>query len=179
MFTILDDSNPILHQKCIEVALPISEEDKKIALAMVEHLKLSQDDDFALKNKIRSGVGLAAPQIGINKRMFAIYLEDDDGLHQYALINPKMKSSSIQKCHLNGGEGCLSVNKPHKGLVQRYYRVKFTGFDALQDKNIVIEAQGYLAIALQHEYDHLDGILFYERFNPINSFAVDKDSIVI
>lgn len=180
MLNIYDDSNPILHQVCDEIALPISNEEKAIGFEMLEYLRLSQDDDYAKKNNIRSGVGLAAPQIGLNKRMFAIYLEDENSArHEYILVNPKLKSCSIQKCYLDGGEGCLSVNKSHKGLVERYYRVKFTGFDLIANKDIVINAEGYLAIALQHEYDHLNGILFYERFNPMNPNAVDKKSICI
>ena len=77
MFQIVDDTHASLRQKSVEVN-PIDEETKKIVLEMVDYLKKSQDEEYASKHNIRAGVGLAAPQIGINKRMFAIYLNDGE-----------------------------------------------------------------------------------------------------
>ena len=73
MFKIVKDNEKSIREKCKPVELPLSKEDKELALSMVEYLIKSQDEEYANKHNIRAGVGLAAPQIGINKRMFAIY----------------------------------------------------------------------------------------------------------
>ena len=96
MFQIVDDTHASLRQKSVEVN-PIDEETKKIVLEMVDYLKKSQDEEYASKHNIRAGVGLAAPQIGINKRMFAIYLNDGEKVHEYGLINPKILRTSVKK----------------------------------------------------------------------------------
>ena len=67
---IVKDSNPIMRQKSAPVPLPLSIEDKKTLDDMLEYLKLSQDEDYAAKHNIRTGVGIAAIQIGLLKRMF-------------------------------------------------------------------------------------------------------------
>ncbi len=118
---------------------------------------------------MRAGVGLAAIQIGLLKRMFCVYLDQGDGdVFQVQLVNPKIIETSLKKCALSGGEGCLSVDKDRHGLVHRYYKVKITGFDALSNQDVVITARGYLAVILQHEYDHLDGIFYYDRIDKKN-----------
>ena len=178
MFQIVDDTHASLRQKSVEVN-PIDEETKKIVLEMVDYLKKSQDEEYASKHNIRAGVGLAAPQIGINKRMFAIYLNDGDKVHEYGLINPKILRTSVKKCYLAGGEGCLSVNKEHQGLIMRYNKVVMEAYDVVTDSMITLQAYGYLAIALQHEYDHLEGILFYDRINKKDPFKVEFGAIEI
>lgn len=160
---IVKDNNPKLRQKSVEVSLPLSQEDYDTLYAMRDYLIKSQDEEYAEKHNIRAGVGLAAPQIGINKRMFAIYYQSEDKLIEYLLVNPKIVESSIRTCALEGGEGCLSVDGEHNGLVHRYYKIVMKAFDALQNKDIEIKATGYDAVVLQHEYDHLSGILFYDR----------------
>ena len=79
LFKIYTYKDEVLHQKATEVSLPISEEERNRLLDRVEYLKKSQDDDFANEHGIRSGVGIAAPQIGVSKRRFAIYFEDSNG----------------------------------------------------------------------------------------------------
>ena len=106
-------------------------EDKELLIEMVEYLKTSQNDELAEKYNIRPGVGLAANQIGIKKRMIAIYFEEEDKIHQYALVNPKIVSYSVKQCCLDNGEGCLSVPKDEEGYVYRYYKVTVKGYDAL------------------------------------------------
>jgi len=120
---------------------------------------------------MREGVGLAAPQIGANKRMLVIYYplnEERTEVVQYELVNPRIVVSSIKKCYLTGGEGCLSVDEPHPGRVYRDFRIQVKAYDALPGKNVLIKAEGYDAIVLQHEIDHLDGILFYDHIDPKN-----------
>lgn len=165
MFKIVKDNAKSIREKCLPVDTPISQEDKDLVLSMVEYLIKSQDDEYAEKHHIRSGVGLAAPQIGINKRMFAVYYVVEDEIVQYALINPKIIQNSVRKVAIANGEGCLSVDNDHQGYVYRYDKIVIKAFDAIQDKEITITARGYDAIVLQHEYDHLDGILYYDRIN--------------
>ena len=167
---IVKDSNPIMRKRSLPVDLPLSKEDKETLDQMLEYLKKSQDEEYAKKHNIRAGVGLAAIQIGLLKRMFVIYYEKEDQVIQYQLVNPQIIESSIKKCALEEGEGCLSVDKPHEGYVHRYYKIKLKAFDALQDKEIVITASGFDAIVLQHEYDHLNGILFYDHIDNANPF---------
>jgi peptide deformylase len=179
MLKIYDDKQKILRTVCNEVSFPYSEEDKKTLKDMVEYLKKSQDEEYAKAHQIRSGIGLAAPQIGLDKRMFAICLDDNGEHREYGLINPKILRTSVKRSYLAGGEGCLSVNEEHQGLVMRYYKVVMQAYDALQDKDITITAYGYLAIALQHEYDHLDGVLFYDRINKRDPFHKDLGAVEV
>ena len=165
-FKIVKDNNPIMRQKSLQVELPLSKEDKDTLDAMLDYLKKSQDDEYAKKHNIRAGVGIAAIQIGILKRMFAIYYQREDEVIQYQLVNPKIIEYSFRKCALKEGEGCLSVDGEHPGYAHRYYKIKMEAYDALTDQDIIITARGFDAIVLQHEYDHLDGKFFYDRIDP-------------
>ena len=167
---IVKDSNPIMRKRSLPVGLPLSQEDKDTLDMMLDYLKKSQDDDYAKKHNIRAGVGLAAIQIGLLKRMFVIYYERENEVIQYQLVNPVILETSIRKCALEEGEGCLSVDNPHEGLVHRYYKIKMKAYDALQNKEIVITAAGFDAIVLQHEFDHLNGIMFYDHIDANNPF---------
>ena len=102
-----------------------------------------------------NGVGLAAPQVGILKRMVVI---DVDGEHPYILINPEILETSGEQ---TGYEGCLSV--PVKsGVVTRpnYAKVRATGLDG---KEFILEGEELLARAICHECDHLDGIIYVDK----------------
>jgi peptide deformylase len=165
---IIKDSNPIMRKKSVEVPLPLSEEDRNTLNMMSEYLKNSQDDEWAEKHNVRPGIGLAAIQIGLLKRMFVIYLPYGDRLIEYQLVNPKIIETSVKRAALENGEGCLSVDKNHHGLVHRYYKIKIKAFNALTNKEEIIVESGYPAIALQHEYDHLEGMFFYDRINKFN-----------
>ena len=165
-FKIVKDNNPIMRQKSLPVELPLSKEDKETLDAMLDYLKKSQDDEYAKKHNLRAGVGIAAIQIGILKRMFVIYYEREDEVIQYQLVNPKIIEYSFRKCALKDGEGCLSVDGEHPGYAHRYYKIKMEAYDALTDQEIIITARGFDAIVLQHEYDHLDGKFFYDRIDP-------------
>jgi len=163
---IIKDSNPIMRQKSLPVNLPLSKEDKEMLDSMLTYLKNSQDEEFQKRYNVRAGVGLAAIQIGLLKRMFVIYYQrSEKEVVQYQLVNPKIVEESVRKVALEGGEGCLSVEKAHEGLVHRAYKIKMQAFDALTNKEIEIVARGFDAVVLQHEYDHLDGRFFYDRIN--------------
>ena len=165
---IIKDTNPIMRKRSLPVEMPLSSKDKELLDDMLEYLKLSQDDEYAEKHHIQSGVGMAAIQVGVLKRMFVIYYEKENGLVQYQLVNPQIIETSVKKCALENGEGCLSVPEHHQGLVHRYYKIKMRAFDALTNEDIIISASGYDAVVLQHEYDHLDGKFYYDRINPLN-----------
>lgn len=180
LFKIVKDTQSSLREKCKEVEVPLNKKDKQLILDMLEYLKLSQNQDYAEKHKIREGVGLAAPQININKRMLVIYFIDNEGNeNKYALVNPVIIANSIRKSYLEGGEGCLSVDDEHKGYVYRDYKITIKAFDAIQDKDVEFIARGYNAIVLQHEIDHLNGILFYDRIDKNNPFKKIDGSYVI
>lgn len=178
MFKIYTDKNKILRTKCKEIE-NITEDDKKIVKDMIEFLKLSQDDEYAEKNNVQPGVGLAAPQIGIDRRFFAIYLVDGDKTYEFGLINPIIERTSVKKAYLPTGEGCLSVPKNHEGLVMRYNKIVITGFEVLSNKEQTYTFYGYPAVAVQHEMDHLDGILYYDRIDRKNPFKVAENAMPI
>ena len=163
---IVKDSNPIMRKKSLPVELPLSKEDKDTLDAMLDYLKKSQDEEYAKKHNYRPGVGMAAIQIGLLKRMFVIYYETQNGPVEYQLVNPVMLETSIKQCALESGEGCLSVDKEHLGLVHRYYKIKMKAYEAIRGEEITITAFGYDAIVLQHEYDHLNGVFFFFYINP-------------
>ncbi|AMP20524.1 peptide deformylase [endosymbiont 'TC1' of Trimyema compressum] len=115
-----------------------------------------------MKDTMRAhyGVGLAAPQIGISKRVIIV----DDGNGLIEVINPE-----IVKCdgEAVGEEGCLSV-PDRMGQVKRFTSVTVRGFD-INGNSITIEAEDLLARILQHEIDHLNGILFIEKATDIEA----------
>ena len=129
---------------------------------------------------MRPAVGIAAIQLGIPKKMLAVVVPDEEGNSQeFALANARIVSESVQLSYLKNGEGCLSVEKEHQGLVPRHARITVKAYDLLQNKEITIKASDYLAIVLQHEIDHFSGTLFYDRINQNDPWHAEKDSIII
>ena len=179
LFKIYTDQDPILREKCIDISLPLTDEKRQLILDMIEYLKLSQDDEFAKEHNIRSGVGLAAPQIGYKERFFAIYFDDGDKHYEYGLVNPKIVSTSFKKGFLANGEGCLSVPKDRAGYVYRYYKITIKAFDVVSNSEVTLKLAGYPAMVFQHEYDHLDGILYYDRINKKDPNYVDPNAVMI
>lgn len=182
MKDILKEGNPILREKCEEIALPLSKDEEKAIQDMIEYLRNSQDEELSKKYGIRPGVGLAAPQIGINKKMLVILSYDEEGkLHFYPMINPKLISYSEEKTYLEGGEGCLSVDRNVKGLVHRAKRVTVETYLYTENKllHVRLRLKGYIAVIFQHEYDHLNGILFVDRINKNNPFEIVANSTPI
>ena len=168
-YKIFKDSNPIMRKRSLPVNMPLSKEDKETLDFMLDYLIKSQDEEYAKKHNIRSGVGIAAIQLGLLKRMFCIYYKVDEQEEiKYQLVNPKIIETSVKKCALENGEGCLSVDKDHPGLVHRHYKIKLEAFDALRNEDVIITASGYDAIVLQHEYDHLEGVFYYDRIDAKN-----------
>lgn len=172
MDTIILDPNPILRANTERVALPLSNEDKETLEKMMQYVRDSQDDQLAKKYNLQPAVGIAAPQIGVLKKMTAIRIlteidDDEFSVEEYALVNPKIIAHSEAKVALSIGEGCLSIREIHEGLVPRYQRVRIKAYDMLQDKEVTLQFTNYQAIVIQHEIDHLNGVLFYDHIDPV------------
>ena len=168
MEDIILDGHPLLRTVVEEVPLPLSEADKLVMKEMAEFLTHSQDKKTAKKYGLREGVGLAAPQIGLNKRLIAVRAEDSNGqLHAYVLANPKVLGHSEEKTYLPNGEGCLSMEKEVPGIVPRYRRLRVQGVD-LNGELVEVKAKDFIAIVFQHELDHLNGKMFYDHIDPEN-----------
>lgn len=172
---ILDEKDKRLRKKSEEVTFPLSKDDKKLIQRAVDHLTYSQIEEYEKKYDLRPGMGLAFPQLGFNKRIIVIVHEVEDGIFDnYVFINPKIISQSEEIIAAEVGEGCLSVNREVEGHVPRHARVTVEGFDEDGNK-IRVRAREDLAIAFQHEIDHLNGILFFDRINPKKPFYSEKE----
>lgn len=179
MKDIIREGHPTLRKTAAEVPLPATDEDKEILNSLLEYVKNSQDPDKVENHGLRPGIGLAAPQINVSKRMIAVHLQDQAGtLYSYALFNPKIISHSVKKSYLTAGEGCLSVDRIVPGFVPRFARVTVTG-TTLEGEKITLRLKGLPAIVFQHEIDHLNGIMFYDHINEENPFAITGDAIAI
>ena len=173
---ILDEKDKRLRLENKEVTFPMSETDKKMIKEMLEHLRLSQIEEYSLKYDLRPGMGLAAIQIGIPERFFVVVNEYDEGQFEtYVIINPKIISNSEERIYVEMGEGCLSVNREVEGIIPRYARVTVSGYDVDGNK-IHVRAREEVAIAFQHEIDHLNGIIFIDRIDKKNPFK-DKENM--
>ena len=110
------------------------------------------------------GIGLAAPQVGVSERVMVVDVPEEDGeRHVHALVNPVIVESASET--EKASEGCLSIPGLEE-VVTRPVRVVVEGLSPSAEP-VRIEAGGLLARALQHELDHLDGILFIDRLSPL------------
>ncbi|MFV8210665.1 peptide deformylase [Streptococcus pluranimalium] len=188
MNDIIREGNPTLRAKAEEVTFPLSDQDVILGEKMMQFLKHSQDPVMAEKLGLRGGVGLAAPQLDISKRIIAVLVpnpEDEDGNPpkeayslQEVMYNPKVISHSVQDAALADGEGCLSVDRVVEGYVVRHSRVTVEYFDKNGEKHKV-KLKGYNSIVVQHEIDHINGIMFYDRINQDNPFAIKEGMLII
>ncbi|KNZ68732.1 peptide deformylase [Thermincola ferriacetica] len=145
VYKIVEIGDPILKEKCRPV--------NKITPNIIKLL-----DDMADTMYDANGVGLAAPQIGVGKRV--IVVDVGDGLIE--LINPEIVHREGSETDV---EGCLSI-PGIQGQVPRYAKVRVRGMNREGDR-VEYEAEGLLARAFQHEIDHLEGILFIDRAKEI------------
>ncbi len=125
--------------------------------------------------KVENGVGLAAIQIGIAKRILVIEIPRNDKENsttiQIAMINPTITEYSDEL--MVDEEGCLSLPDIREDVARsKYIKVSYTDIDG---KNCSIEAQDFLARVVQHEMDHLNGILFIDRIEPHHKRRIKKD----
>lgn len=192
MDDIIREGNPTLRAVAKDVKFPISKEDKLLGKKMLEFLHNSQDEELAEKMKLRGGVGLAAPQLDISKRIIALLVPnnpkvDEDGNKippeipyslEKVMYNPKIVSESVQTAALNDGEGCLSVDRDVPGYVIRKARVTVDYVDQNEEPQR-IRLKGYNAMVVQHEIDHINGIMFFDRINPDDPFKIVEGMLII
>ena len=187
---IIKEVNQILREISSKVTLPLSMDDLNCAKQLYEYVVVSAIDELVEKYQIRPGVGIAAPQVGVNKRMFAInatdFLDEKQTKYAFCFINPIITSKSKEMVYLPGGEGCLSVDRDTTGLVTpRHLKISIKStildFNTNKLKNVKMTLVGYPAIVFQHEYDHLDGILYTDKMYSLDEidceplFEVEED----
>ncbi len=102
-----------------------------------------------------NGVGIASPQVGRNDRIFVV----DEKSGPRVIINPEVTATT--KSLVESEEGCLSVPGVY-GIVERFKKVHVTGLDR-HGRKMAFDARGFMAIVYQHEYDHLNGVLFIDK----------------
>ncbi len=171
---ILTEENPILRKKSKDVVFPLSVDDKKLIDDVLNYLRLSQDESYAELHDIRAGMGLAFIQLGIPKKIFIIsYKQEDETFIEYIVINPKIISHSEELIYVEEGEGCLSVTKNVEGIVPRFARTTVEYYDIEGEKQQV-RVREEIAVAFQHEIDHLNGILFIDKIDNKNPYK-NKD----
>ncbi|HSM04788.1 MAG TPA: peptide deformylase [Longimicrobiales bacterium] len=143
---------------------PVLREEAEPVEAFDDELEALVEDMFETMYHA-DGVGLAAPQVGISRRVLVVDVRDEDepARGRWALVNPEVAwaSKEVDK----GTEGCLSIPGLEE-LVSRPASVEIRGFDP-SGAEVTVPAEGLLARALQHEIDHLDGILFLDRVSAL------------
>ena len=142
---VVQVGDEVLRQKCF----PVETFDEKLWSLL---------DDMKDTVKKEEGAGLAAPQVGVLRRV--VVVDVDDGY--YELVNPVMLQ---QKGEQTGWEGCLSV-RGKSGVVSRPMKVKISYQDRNGEKHL-LQAKGFFARAICHELDHLDGILYIDKATHI------------
>lgn len=152
---VVTEENPQLRQKSVPVE-DVTKPIRKLVKDMFETMYAS------------NGIGLAAPQIGENIRVIVIDLQKR-GAKKIALINPEILS---REGTVESEEGCLSCPGIN-GKVSRAERVKVQGISP-DGKAVTYDADGLLAVCLQHEIDHLDGVLFIDRMNPVERARAEE-----
>jgi peptide deformylase len=159
---VLKMGEPLLRS----VAQPVTRFDADLAALIAD-----MDETMRALN----GAGIAAPQIGVSVRAVIFELDDNPRYPHIAhvpytvLINPLVTPLDAEQDE--GWEGCLSV-PGMRGLVPRYRRVRYRGFD-LQGTPIDRSVEGFHARVVQHEVDHLDGILFPQRVRDLRDFGFE------
>ena len=168
MKDVIREGHPTLYLKAEEVKLPLSDEDKKLLIDLHEYVMNSTDEEMLKQYDFRPSVGIAAPQVNVSKRLYAVHVEDfDSTLYSYMLINPIITKKSKELIYLPGGEGCLSVDRETEGLTPRYESITLEAFRYIKELDqvipITLHLKGYIGIVFQHELDHLNGILYTQK----------------
>lgn len=179
MDDIIREGNPTLKEVAKAVELPVSDEDIILGEKMLDFLRNSQDEVIAEKMGLRAGVGLAASQINVPKRIIACLVPNDSEFDEEGneippkkshllstvMYNARIISHSVEEAAIATGEGCLSVDRDVPGYVIRHARVTVEYYDKDSVKK-KLRLKNFPAMVVQHEIDHTDGIMFYDRINP-------------
>ena len=160
---IITDDNPKIRTKCL-LLNEITNDDNEYINKMVSYIDTCFNNQ-SQKYNIKAGIAIAAPQVGFNKRVIYINFNDEQGHHQYLLANPEIVARSEAKSFIHNGEGCLSVKNDIECNIPRNYKIIVEAYDLLTNQNISIIATELLSICLQHEIDHLDGILYTDHID--------------
>jgi peptide deformylase len=178
--SIVKDGHPSLRQVSSPITLPPSKTDLALAKRLLRYVKDSRNDELAEKYDLKPAVGLSAPQVGINKQLFVVRIDDADGHWQeYVLANPKLVSHSVQKSALASGEGCLSIEETYPGIVHRHARITLKAYDMLKGSWVDLRLKDFLSIVFQHEIDHLNGVLFYDHIDSNDPWATLDNTQII
>ncbi len=147
-------NNPVLRTLCDTIKTSEWKRYVKLGKEMVEYIK----------NPDHAGVGLAAPQIGVTKRIIVVSLLhnwEDESFSTVIMINPEILEASDEMTE-EIEEGCLSLPKTKKGFVSRHQSIKLQYFDEKQ-KVKTLRLSGLPSVIVQHEIDHLDGVLYIDK----------------
>lgn len=167
---ILNDKNSLLREKSELVKFPLSKDDKTLINDMMEYVKNSVDEQLCEKYDLSPAVGLAAPQVGVLKQICTIFVKGYEEEEYYeedfelVLINPKIIAHSTATTNIEDGESCLSVPIKRDGLTPRYAYIKVRYFD-IKGNMKTIELEDFEAIVVQHEMDHLRGVLYFDYYD--------------
>jgi len=153
--------HPVLRERAREVADPTAPEIRRLVADMAETMADA------------NGRGLAAPQVHVPLRV-AVFVtpEDPDHAGVTALVNPVVELLTEER--VEGWEGCLSV-PGLRGLVPRATRLRYTGTTP-EGKAIDRTVEGFHAVVVQHEFDHLDGILYPQRMRDLTKLIFDSEA---
>jgi peptide deformylase len=151
---VLHLGNETLRQKAVPVE-EITDEIRSLVTEMFETMEREE------------GVGLAAPQVGRSIRLFVV--KADDGIER-TFINPQIVATSQETCVYE--EGCLSIPKYYEDVV-RPERITVQARNE-KGRRFNLEAEGFLARVIQHEYDHLEGVLFIDRIDPDKKAKIEQ-----
>jgi peptide deformylase len=162
---VLRMGHPVLREKSRPV--------EKVPSAELKALVADMKDTM----KAQDGAGLAAPQIGVSQRVVIFGVDhnprypDAEPVPFTVLVNPKL--TFLTREVESDWEGCLSV-PGMRGVVPRYTKLRYTGFDE-EGNPIDRVAEGFHARVVQHEVDHLDGILYPQRMTDMSTFGFTKE----
>ncbi len=152
--------HPVLAQRAHEVEDPTAPEIRDLVIDMVETMYDA------------NGRGLAAPQVHVPLRV-VVFITPDDPDHTgiTAIVNPVVELLTDER--VEGWEGCLSV-PGLRGMVPRAPRLRYTGTTPAGDP-VDRTVEGFHAVVVQHEFDHLDGILYPQRMNDLGQLIFDTE----
>lgn len=176
MKDIIMEGHPTLTKEAKPLEFPLTTEIKELAHEMLEFVQNSQDEEIAEKYHLRAGVGIAAPQLNHSIQLCVVHVphgEEKDSLTRI-FVNPQIISHTEAEIALRDGEGCLSVERPVEGIVPRNKRitVRYQDLDGEEHQE---RFRGYDAIVIQHEIDHLRGVMFYDHIDSQDPYRLHSD----